>query len=152
MSNGWDWVREGQRIAEESMRAGELDIEAIKAGSIVFEGPLVTDDMKRELENCHAGHCEAAYKQNSIGGEARHVVHKIARVVGQPMSPALDRDIWSPANMGRVIAAVQQLVNENEALRDENLRLRVELVRLREAKPATLKALHEALSLLGDGV
>ncbi|QPB09884.1 hypothetical protein KGG73_gp50 [Streptomyces phage Sentinel] len=155
-------MQEGQRIAEESRRAGELDIDAIKASSIVFEGPLdalkygqveqavaepapkvggfVGDlaDMVRELENCRAGHCEAAYKQNDIGGQARHVVGKIAAIVGQPMSPPLDRNVWSPANMGRVIAAVQELVNEVEDLRKK--------------QPKTIAALHEALTHLGEGV
>jgi hypothetical protein len=156
--NGWDWVQGGQQARQ----AGELDIDAIKASSIVFEGPLDAleaagiehttagpapkvgglagdlADMVRELENCRAGHCEAAYKQNSIGGEARHVVGKIAAIVGQPMSPPLDRNVWSPANMGRVIAAVQELVNEVEDLRKK--------------QPKTIAALHEALTHLGEGV
>lgn len=167
--NGWDWVQEGQRIAEESMRAGELDIDAIKASSIVFEGPLDTlaarrieesiaqpapkvggfagdfADMVRELENCRAGHCEAAYKQNSIGGEAREAVGKIAFIIGQPMSPPLDGNVWSPANMGRVIWAVQQLANENERLRKESA--------ARDKKETgTVKALYEALTHLGEAV
>ncbi|MGW3323919.1 hypothetical protein [Streptomyces virginiae] len=169
MVNGWDWVQEGQRIAEESMRAGELDIDAIKASSIVFEGPLDTlaaplieesvaqpapkvsglagdfADMVRELENCRAGHCEAAYKQNSIGGEARYVVSKIASIVKQSMSPPLDRNIWSPANMGRVIAAVQELANQNEALRKE-------LADRTKKEAGTVKALYEALTQLGEAV
>ncbi|ATI18921.1 hypothetical protein SEA_SQUEAKYCLEAN_58 [Streptomyces phage SqueakyClean] len=162
MTNGWDWVEEGQRIAEEARQAGELDIDAIKASSIVFEGPLdalkyaevehqvaepapklggfVGDlaDMARELENCRAGHCEAAYKQNSIGGEARFVVNKIAQIVGAPWSPPLDGNVWSPANMGRVIAKVQELVNEVESLRKN--------------QPKTVAALREALVHLGEGV
>ncbi|MCD2462424.1 hypothetical protein MBT42_02475 [Streptomyces sp. MBT42] len=162
MTQGWDWIEEGQRIAEDARQAGELDIDAIKASSIVFEGPLdalkyaevehqaaepapklggfVGDlaDMARELENCRAGHCEAAYKQNSIGGEARFVVNKIAKIVDAPWSPPLDGNVWSPANMGRVIAKVQELVNEVEALRKN--------------QPKTVAALREALTHLGEGV
>ncbi|WAB08761.1 hypothetical protein SEA_ANDRIS_57 [Streptomyces phage Andris] len=167
--NGWNWVEEGQRIAEESRQAGELDIEAIKASSIVFEGPadalkyatvehqvaqpapklggFVGDlaDMARELENCRAGHCEAAYKQNSIGGEARYAVGKIAAIVGQPMTPPLDGNVWSPANMGRVIRAVQELANEHEVLRRE--------LHERDKKDdRTVAALREALIHAGEAV
>jgi hypothetical protein len=164
VSNGWDWVREGQRLAQQARRERELDIDAVKAESIVFEGGLDTiahstaepapkvggfagdvADMVRELENCRAGHCEAAYKQNGIGGEARYVVGKIAAIVGQPMSPPLDGNVWSPANMARVIAAAQQLANENEALRKEHA--------ARDQKESTtVKALREALTHLGEGV
>ncbi|WDS51773.1 hypothetical protein SEA_TRIUMPH_59 [Streptomyces phage Triumph] len=169
MTQGWDWIDEGQRIAEDARQAGELDIDAIKASSIVFEGPLdalkhatvehqtagpapklggfVGDlaDMARELENCRAGHCEAAYKQNDQGGQARYVVGKIAAIAGQPMSPPLDGNVWSPANMGRVIRAVQELVNEHEVLRKE--------LADRDRKDAVAaKALREALTHLGEGV
>ncbi|MGW8953461.1 hypothetical protein [Streptomyces sp. NPDC055709] len=167
--NGWDWVEDGQRIAEDARQAGELDIEAIKASSIVFEGSFdklkyetvehqvaepapklggfVGDlaDMARELENCRAGHCEAAYKQNSIGGEARYAVGKIAAIVGQPMSPPLDGNVWSPANMGRVIRAAQELANENETLRRE-------LADRDKKDDRTVAALREALVHAGEVV
>ncbi|AXQ62382.1 hypothetical protein SEA_TRVXSCOTT_56 [Streptomyces phage TrvxScott] len=173
MSNGWDWIQEGQRIAEESRRAGEVDIEAIKASSIVFEGPLDTlqavsagvvesqvaepapavggfvgdlADMVRELENCRAGHCEAAYKQNSQGGEARHVVAKVAMVLGFRLGDAIvDRNVWSPANMARVIKAAQDVVNENEELRKE-------LAGRDQKDNRTVAALREALIHAGEAV
>ncbi|QFG12469.1 hypothetical protein SEA_ALVY_60 [Streptomyces phage Alvy] len=170
MSNGWDWIQEGQRIAEESRRAGEVDIEAIKASSIVFEGPLDTlkaagivasvaepapkvggmagdlADIVREVELCRAGHCEAAYKQNSQGGEARYVVGKVAQVLGFSLGDAIiDRNVWSPANMARVIKAVQDVVNENEALRKE-------LAGRDQKDNRTVAALREALIHAGEAV
>ncbi|MGM9381075.1 hypothetical protein [Streptomyces antibioticus] len=167
MSNGWDWIQEGQRIAEESRRAGEVDIEAIKASSIVFEGPLDTlkaagiiaepapkvgglagdlADVVREVELCRAGHCEAAYKQNSQGGEARHVVAKVAQVLGFRLGDAIvDRNVWSPANMARVIKAVQEVVNENEELRKE-------LAGRDQKDNRTVAALREALIHAGEAV
>lgn len=173
MSNGWDWVAEGQRIAEDARNAGEVDIEAIKAESMVFEGPmdymkaaeiehleaepapkvggLAGDlaDVVREVELCRAGHCEAAYKQNSQGGEAREIVAQIAKVVGVQLSSAfirpLDGNVWSPRNMARVLTGVQELVSENQVLRQEHAS--------RDSKETiTVKALHEALAHLGEGV
>jgi hypothetical protein len=173
VSNGWDWVAEGQRIAEESRRAGELNVEAIKAGSIVFEGPadhlkaaeigasaaepaprvggLAGDlaDIVREVELCRAGHCEAAYRQNDQGGEARDVVAQIAKAAGVTLSSAFIRplagNVWSPANMARVVKGVQDLVAENQALRDEHA--------ARDQKATvTVKALHEALTQFEESV
>jgi hypothetical protein len=173
VSSGWNWVEEGQRIAEETRRGGELDIDAIKASSIVFEGPmdimkaaqiehLVAEpapkvgglagdlaDIVREVEVCRAGHCDAAYRQNEQGGEARHIVAEIAKVVGVPLSTAfirpLDGNVWSPRNMARVLEGVKQLVNEHQVLREEHA--------ARDKKETiTVKALHEALTHLGEGV
>jgi hypothetical protein len=173
VSNGWDWIAEGQRIAEETRNAGELNVEAIKAESIVFEGPLDylkaaeierqeaepapkvgglagdLADIVREVELCRAGHCDAAYRQNEQGGEARDVVARIAKVVGVELSSAfirpLDGNVWSPRNMARVLEGVQQLVNENQVLRQEHA--------TRDQKETvTVKALHEALSHLGEAV
>ncbi|MEV5330815.1 hypothetical protein [Streptomyces werraensis] len=83
MSNGWDWIREGQRIAEQSRQArgGELDLDAVRAESVVFESPmdalkrivseptpqpasLVDEirDLKNEVDVCRAGHCESGYE------------------------------------------------------------------------------------------
>lgn len=94
MSNGWDWIEEGQRIAEESRRAGELNIDAIKAGSIVFEGPMdamkaltiappepipatgFVDEvhaLKNEVDICRAGHCESGYKAVRLGDEVKRL-------------------------------------------------------------------------------
>jgi hypothetical protein len=171
--NGWNWVAEGQRIAEETRRAGEVDIDSIKAQSIVFEGPLdalkaadigitVSEpapkvgglagdlaDIVREVELCRAGHCEAAYAQNSKGGEARDVVGQIAKAAGVTLSSAfirpLDGDVWSPANMARVLKGVQDLVAENQSLRDEHA--------ARDQKETvTVKALREALNNFVEGV
>jgi hypothetical protein len=170
VTNGWDWVAEGQRIAEETRK---VDIETIKAESIVFEGPLDylkaaeiehteaepapkvgglagdLADIVREVELCRAGHCDAAYRQNEQGGEARDVVAEIAKVVGVQLSSAfirpLDGNVWSPRNMARVLEGVQQLVNENQVLREEH--------HARDNKETiTVKALHEALTHLGEGV
>ncbi|MFF4054653.1 hypothetical protein ACFYZ0_02560 [Streptomyces sp. NPDC001708] len=156
MSDEWGWFREGQRIAEDTRCGGEVDIDAIKAGSIVFKtsaiehavgeqapkvGGFAGDlaEMVRELENCRAGHCEAAYKQNSEGGEARHIVSLIAREVGLPLGEdIIDRNIWSPANMMRVVVAVQELVKQHETLK--------------QGQPNAVAALREALSHLGEGV
>jgi hypothetical protein len=171
--NGWNWVAEGQRIAEETRRAGEVDIDAIKAASLVFEGPMdhlkaaeigVTEagpapkvgglagdlaDIVREVELCRAGHCEAAYAQNSKGGEARDVVGQIAKAAGVTLSSAfirpLDGDVWSPANMARVLQGVKDLAAENQALRDE--------AHARDQKDnVTVKALHEALNNFVESV
>jgi hypothetical protein len=173
VSTGWDWIAEGQRIAEESRQAGELDIDAIKAQSMVFEGPLdalkaadigVTEaepapkvgglagdlaDIVREVELCRAGHCDAAYRQNDKGGEARNVVGQIAKAAGVTLSSAfirpLDGDVWSPANMARVLQGVQDLAAENQALREEHAN--------RDKKATvTVKALHEALNNFVEGV
>ncbi|MEU4984863.1 hypothetical protein [Streptomyces sp. NPDC021969] len=165
MSNGWNWIEEGQRIAEQNRQARELDLDAVKAESIVFEGPVdaitysiaepapkvggfVGDlaDMARELENCRAGHCEAAYKQNSEGGQARYVVGKVAQVLGLRLGDAIvDRNIWSPANMARVIKAAQEVVNENEELRKE-------LAGRDKKDNRTVAALREALIHAGEAV
>jgi hypothetical protein len=171
--NGWDWVAEGQRIAEETRRAGEVDIDAIKAQSIVFEEPadhlkaadisadeappappvggLAGDlaELVREVEICRAGHCDAAYRQNSQGGEARNVVGQIAKAAGVTLSSAFVRplggDVWSPANMARVLKGVQDLVAENQSLRDEHA--------ARDQKATgTAKALREALAHFEEGV
>jgi hypothetical protein len=173
VSNGWDWIAEGQRIAEETRNAGELNVEAIKAESIVFEGPLDylkaaeierqeaepapkvgglagdLADIVREVELCRAGHCDAAYRQNEQGGEARDVVARIAKAVGVELSSAfirpLDGNVWSPRNMARVLEGVQQLVNENQVLRQEH-------ASRDQKETVTVKALHEALSHLGEAV
>ncbi|MFD7677498.1 hypothetical protein [Streptomyces sp. NPDC060187] len=171
--NGWDWVAEGQRIAEETRRAGEVDIDAIKASSLVFEGPmdhlkaaeigatqaepapkvggLAGDlaDIVREVELCRAGHCEAAYAQNSKGGEARHVVAQIAKAAGVTLSSAfirpLDGDVWSPANMARVLTGVQELAGENQSLRDE-------LAARDQKDSVTVETLRKAITDFEEGV
>ncbi|MET8111220.1 hypothetical protein [Streptomyces prasinus] len=85
--NGWNWVQEGQRIAEETRRAGEVDIDAIKANSIVFEGPLDTlkakadeadeaDEtraLKDEVDICRAGHCASGYEAVRRGDEVKRL-------------------------------------------------------------------------------
>jgi cytochrome c2 len=171
--NGWDWVAEGQRIAEETRRIGEVDIASIKANSLVFEGPMdhlkaaeigATEtepapkvgglagdlaDIVREVELCRAGHCEAAYAQNSKGGEARDVVGQIAKAAGVTLSSAFIRplggDVWSPANMARALTGVQELVAENQALRDE-------LAARDQKSNSTAQALRKALADLEEGV
>ncbi|QOV06181.1 hypothetical protein KGG72_gp51 [Streptomyces phage Salutena] len=88
MSNGWDWIEEGQRIAEESRRAGEVDVEAIKAESLVFDSPTLTlktvapqpagfvDEvhaLKNEVDICRAGHCDSGYKAVRLGDEVKRL-------------------------------------------------------------------------------
>ncbi|MGW0861263.1 hypothetical protein [Streptomyces sp. NPDC002611] len=153
MTNGW---------SEQSM----ADLEQIKAESIVFtDQPTMTlkvvdpeptpavggfagefAELVKEVELCRAGHCAAAYKQNGIGGEARYVVQKIAQVVGLPLGDAiLGRNIWSPQNMARVIAAVQELVNEQDTHRQE--------LAARDTKDTkTVAALRDVLVSLGEDV
>ncbi|MGW8630565.1 hypothetical protein [Streptomyces sp. NPDC055793] len=158
MSNGWDWIEEGQRIAEQNRQARELDLDAVKAESIVFQAPpgepapkvggMAGDlaDIVREVEVCRAGHCEAAYKQNEQGGQARYVVAKVAQVLGFRLGDAIiDRDTWSPANMARVIKAAQDVMNENEELRKE-------LAGRDQKDDRTVAALREALIHAGEAV
>ncbi|MGW5130846.1 hypothetical protein [Streptomyces sp. NPDC004135] len=153
MTDGWN----GQ---------GGTDLERIKSESLVFQDqPTMTlkvvekepapavggfagefAELVKEVELCRAGHCAAAYNQNSIGGQARYVVQKIARVVGLPLGDAiLGGNIWSPQNMARVIAAVQELVNEQDAHRQE--------LAARDGKDTkTVAALRDVLVNLGEGV
>jgi hypothetical protein len=126
VSAGWDWVAEGQRIAEESRRAGELNIEAIKAGSIVFEGPL--DQLK---------YTEATITQpESTTGTAGFVdeVHALKNEV----------DICRAGHCASGYTAVR--------LGDEVKRLNARIAQLQAAQPRTVAALHEALTHLGEGV
>ncbi|MFE9925170.1 hypothetical protein ACFYQA_27425 [Streptomyces sp. NPDC005774] len=83
MVNGWDWIQEGQRIAEETRRAGEVDIDAIKASSIVFEeaepapevGGFVGElhALKNEVDICRAGHCASGYEAVRLGDEVKRL-------------------------------------------------------------------------------
>jgi hypothetical protein len=163
VTNGWNWIHEGQRIAEQ---ARGTDLEQIKAESLAFQdsetmalktvqaepapgvGGFAGEfaELVKEVDLCRAGHCEAAYKQNDQGGEARYVVQKIAQVVGLPLGDAIvGGNIWSPQNMGRVIAAVQELVNEQDTHRQE--------LASRDGKDVrTVAALREALVHLGEAV
>ncbi|WJN62597.1 hypothetical protein [Streptomyces phage phiScoe1] len=88
MVNGWDWVQEGQRIAEETRRAGELDIDAIKANSLVFEGPAPqvggfvgeVHALKNEVDICRAGHCASGYEAVRLGDEVKRLRAELARL------------------------------------------------------------------------
>jgi hypothetical protein len=93
VSAGWDWVAEGQRIAEESRRAGELNVEAVKAESIVFaEAPDPTaggtgfvDEvhaLKNEVDICRAGHCASGYEAVRLGDEVKRLRAQVARLQG----------------------------------------------------------------------
>ncbi|MEU8835162.1 MULTISPECIES: hypothetical protein [Streptomyces] len=94
MTNGWDWVAEGQRLAE---AARKVDIEAIKAESIVFEGPLdylkATEPapavggfvgeihtLKNEVDICRAGHCASGYEAVRLGDEVKRLRAELARL------------------------------------------------------------------------
>ncbi|MEU0674508.1 hypothetical protein ABZ330_16745 [Streptomyces sp. NPDC006172] len=163
MTNGWTWIHEGQRLAEQ---ARGTDLEQVKAESLVFQdaetmalktvqaepAPAVGGfagefaELVKEVELCRAGHCAAAYKQNDVGGQARYVVQKIAQVVGLPLGDAIiGGNIWSPQNMARVIAAVQEMVNEQDVHRKE--------LAARDGKDTkTVAALRDVLVSLGEAV
>ncbi|WP_327424376.1 hypothetical protein OG763_38450 [Streptomyces sp. NBC_01230] len=107
MTNGWDWVAEGQRLAE---AARKVDIEAIKAESIVFEGPLdylkATEPapavggfvseihtLKNEVDICRAGHCASGYEAVRLGDEVKRLRAELARLQGaQPKTVAALRE------------------------------------------------------------
>jgi hypothetical protein len=91
VSAGWDWIAEGQRIAEASRQAGELNVEAIKAGSIVFETePTPTTGsrgfvdevhaLKNEVDICRAGHCASGYEAVRQGDEVKRLRAQLARL------------------------------------------------------------------------
>ncbi|MFH8414397.1 hypothetical protein [Streptomyces collinus] len=94
MSNGWNWIEEGQRIAEQNRQAqaGALDLDAVKAESIVFESPLdslkavlvepptrqssFVDEvhaLKNEVDICRAGHCTSGYKAVELGDRVKRL-------------------------------------------------------------------------------
>ncbi|QDP44257.1 hypothetical protein KGG70_gp27 [Streptomyces phage Celia] len=80
-------------------------------------------ELTEELEKCRRGHCDAAYRQNEEGGEARDVVNRAARALGLNLSegkPDGVRNIWAPENMRRLIAAArdahERLAQIEEAL------------------------------------
>jgi hypothetical protein len=93
VSAGWDWVAEGQRIAEATRQAGELNVEAIKAESIVFEEtPAPTTGsrgfvdevhaLKNEVDICRAGHCASGYEAVRLGDEVKRLRAQVARLQG----------------------------------------------------------------------
>lgn len=93
MVNGYGWIDEGQRIAEDTRRGGELDLAAIKASSIVFEQPLDTQTLefkappppqvggfveelhalKNEVDICRAGHCTSGYTAVRLGDRVKRL-------------------------------------------------------------------------------
>ncbi|MFF3793745.1 hypothetical protein ACFYXW_27460 [Streptomyces sp. NPDC001981] len=87
MTNGWDWIAEGQRLAEQARNA-ELNIEAVKAESIVFEGqaPQVggfveeVHALKNEVDICRAGHCPSGYEAVRLGDEVKRLRAELARL------------------------------------------------------------------------
>ncbi|UFD97993.1 hypothetical protein PQC18_gp55 [Streptomyces phage Pablito] len=155
MSNGWNWIEEGERISAESRRLAGLT-EEVRAESIVFPEAMVyegeLDALKaavatRPARPCREdGFCDAVYRENDIGGEARHIVGLLAKVVGVKLGPnPLDGNVWSPANMMRVVEAAQELAGEHEVLRKE--------LHDRDTNDVkTVAALREALAHLGEGV
>ncbi|MEU6572328.1 hypothetical protein [Streptomyces sp. NPDC046805] len=89
MSNGWDWIAEGQRIAAQ---ARGVDVAAIKAESIVFDDqPRTTpappagfvDEvhaLKNEVDICRAGHCASGYEAVRLGDEVKRLNARIAQL------------------------------------------------------------------------
>ncbi|AXQ61112.1 hypothetical protein SEA_HANK144_59 [Streptomyces phage Hank144] len=154
MSNGWDWIKEGERISAESRRLAGLT-EEVRRESIVFPEGMVyegeLDALKaaaaqtRRARPCREdGFCDAVYRENDIGGQAREIVGLIARVVGVNLgSNPLDGNVWSPRNMMRVVQAAQELAGEHEVLRKE-------LHDKDQTETKTVAALREALIHLGD--
>lgn len=156
--NGWNWIEEGERISAESRRLAGLTQE-IRTESIVFPEDMVYEGELDQLKAAAAarparpcsegGFCDAVYRENNIGGQARHIVALLAKVVGIELSSAtvrpLDGNVWSPANMMRVVEATQQLVGEHEVLRKE-------LHDKDQGDIKTVAALREALSHLGESV
>lgn len=153
--NGWDWIEEGERISAEAQRIAGLT-EEVRTESIVFDevsdfaGGI--DDAKGAGDQAgqrpcrEDGFCSAVYAENDRGGEARHVVGLLAKVLGVNLSPhPLDGNIWSPRNMMRVVESAQQLTGEYEALRKE-------LHDKGKGEVKTVAALREALAHLGEGV
>ncbi|WP_367135859.1 hypothetical protein [Saccharothrix sp. HUAS TT1] len=60
----------------------------------------------------------AVYEENERGGEARGIVQAIGRLVGVDLGKdPLDGNVWSPANMRRVVTAVDALRRQNAQLR-----------------------------------
>lgn len=164
MSNGWDWIEEGQRIADETRQAGEVNIDAIKASSIVFNQPepappvyegefdyfraTARTKQPAEYTTCLMSRCPSLYYENEIGGQARNVVAQVAKLAAVELSPPLDGNIWSPANMQRVVTAVAAIVQE----RDQLLHQRdAGSIGSRERNGKTVAALREALVHLGEG-
>jgi hypothetical protein len=97
VSAGWDWIAEGQRIAE---RSRNVDIDAIKAESIVFEetpapttgGIGFVDEvhaLKNEVDICRAGHCASGYEAVRLGDEVKRLRAQLVRLqAGQPKTVA----------------------------------------------------------------
>jgi hypothetical protein len=97
VSAGWDWIAEGQRIAQASR---SVDIDAIKAESIVFEEALASTTgslgfvdevhaLKNEVDICRAGHCASGYEAVRQGDEVKRLRAQLARLQGaQPKTVA----------------------------------------------------------------
>ncbi|MFD7259358.1 hypothetical protein [Streptomyces sp. NPDC059874] len=150
--NGWDWIEEGQRVKEQARGIASLT-EDIRSESIVFETardcpasePLASPT--RRARPCREdGFCDAAYAENSRGGEARQIVALIAKAAGVELSTnPLDGNVWSPRNMMRVVEGVQRMAGEIEALRKERHDLK-------NNGTKTVAALREALIHAGEAV
>ncbi|WP_438470728.1 hypothetical protein [Streptomyces asiaticus] len=126
--NGWDWIEEGQRIAEQSGKA--------RVGASATRPRPCRED----------GFCDAVYAENWIGGQARNIVAMTAKVVGVKLGPnPLDGNTWSARNMMRVVEAARELANANEVLRKE-------LAGRDRSGAEVAAALREALAHLGECV
>ncbi|AFO10922.1 hypothetical protein ELB20_56 [Streptomyces phage phiELB20] len=158
--NGWNWIEEGQRIKEQAREIAGLT-EEVMAESIVFNHQMIyegeLDSLKaaaasRPARPCREdGFCDAVYRENDRGGEAREIVGLLAKVVGVNLGAShegprpLDGNVWSPRNMMRVVQAVQEVLGEHESLRKE--------LHDRDKKDdRTVAALREALIHAGEAV
>jgi hypothetical protein len=59
-----------------------------------------------------------AEAENERGGEARGVVHNVARTLGVDLTSAIQGGgLWSPPNMARAISAAEKLAAESGRMR-----------------------------------
>lgn len=99
--NGWGWIKEGERISEQNRqaRAGAVDVEAVKAESLVFDTPTLTlrtvqpadlieeiRDLKNEVDVCRDGYCENGYEAARLREEnerLRSALNEALTILGE---------------------------------------------------------------------